>query len=112
MKPLPLSKEYEVGSEGFSQIEFRAPGYQDYRRIGPVYEVQRGIILRDRDAIFAYAETLVTKPAAGALSALDIADTLRLEEHVLDFFIDFRTLLAKPTSSSSGSNGPPTMSTG
>jgi len=102
VKPLPLSKSYTAGSETFSTIELRDPAFADYRQIGPVYDFQRGIVIRDREAIFAYVDRLVTKPAAGALIVLDLADTMALEDHILAFFTAARASLAKPTNSSSG----------
>lgn len=111
MKDLPLSKMYTAGSETFSAVTFRDPFYLDYRQIGPVYDVQRGIVLRDRDALFAYVDRLVTSPSVGALAALDLADSMALEDHVLHFFIAARKSLASSTNSSSGSVGTPPIST-
>lgn len=112
MKPLVLSKPYTSGSETFSTITFREPAYQDYRQIGPVYDVQRGIVLRDREAIFSYVDRLVTSPAVGALAVLNVEDTMALEDHVLDFFVQARKSRAARESSFSGSAGTPAMSTG
>lgn len=111
MGPLPLSKPYTSGSETFSTIEFREPAYQDYRQVGPVYDVQRGIVLRDREAIYGYVDRLVTKPAVGALAAMNVEDTMALEDHVLDFFVQARKSRAARESSSSGSAGTPATST-
>lgn len=112
MKPLVLSKPYTSGSETFDKIEFREPAYQDYRQIGPVYDVQRGIVLRDREVIFSYVDRLVTSPAVGALAVLSVEDTMALEDHVLDFFVSARKSRAARASSSSGSAGTPDTSTG
>lgn len=112
MTPLKLSKTYDAGSEPFSELVFREPTYADYRQIGPAYEVQNGLVLRDRDAIFGYAERLVTKPAAGALVALNLEDTMALEDHILRFFSATRGSMIKRTGSSSGSTGTQDTSTG
>lgn len=112
MKDISLSRAYTAGSETFSAVELRDPTYADYRRIGPVYDFQRGLVLRDREAIFAYVDALVTRPAAGALAVLDLADAMALEDHILDFFIAARKSIASPTNSSSGSAGTPATSTG
>ncbi|MBB3771526.1 hypothetical protein FHS55_002125 [Angulomicrobium tetraedrale] len=112
MKDLPLSKTYTAGSESFAVIKLRDPGYADYRQIGPVYEVQRGIVIRDREAVFTYVDRLITSPAAGALAVLDLTDTLALEDHILAFFINARTSAPASTNSSSGSDGTPPISTG
>lgn len=112
MKPLPLSKTYTAGREEFSAVEFRAPLLPDYREVGPVLDIQNRVLLRDREAIFAYVDRLVTKPAAGALAVLDLGDAMALEDHIVDFFIEARVSRAKPTSSSSGSAGTPKPSIG
>lgn len=112
MKPLPLSKTYAAGNEVFSSIEFRAPLLPDYRDIGPVLDIQDRILLRDREAIFAYVQRLAIKPPAGALMVLDLGDAMALEDHIVDFFIEARVSRAKLTNSSSGSAGAPTPSIG
>lgn len=107
MKPFTLSRTYSAGSEIFGAVEFRAPTLPDYREIGPVVEVQRNVVLRDRQAIWAYVDRLVTKPAVGALAVLDVADAMALEDHVVAFFIEARASRAKRMNSSSGSDGAP-----
>lgn len=112
MKPLPLSKTYTAGPETFSAVEFRAPMLPDYRAIGPVLDIQNRVLLRDREAIFAYVERLVIKPPAAALAVLDVGDAMALEDHIVDFFIEARVSRAKLTNSSSASDGAPTPSIG
>ncbi|WGD31202.1 phage tail assembly protein [Ancylobacter sp. WKF20] len=112
MEKLTLSKSYTVGEQTFSAIELRDPRFADYRQIGPVYDLQRGILLRDREAIFAYVDRLVTSPAPGALAALDLADTMALEDHILGFFSKARRSIARSPNSSSDSTGAPPTSTG
>lgn len=111
MKPFPLSKTYTIGSEVFSAIELRDPTFLDYRQIGPAYDVHRGVMLPDREAIFSYVERLITKPAAGALVELSVEDAMGLEDHVLNFFVDARISLSKRMNSSSASDGHPSTST-
>lgn len=112
MTPYICSRRYEVAGESFDGIEFRAPTFQDYRQIGPAYEVQRGVVIIDRAAIFAYVDRLVVRPSAGALQVLDLEDVMGLEDHILDFFIKARMSRASRMSSSSGSAGAPAMSIG
>ena len=108
MEPFILSRTYTAGSESFSTVEFRAPALPDFREIGPVLDVQRNVVLRDRQAIWAYVDRLLTKPAAGALAVLDVGDSMALEDHVVAFFIEARISRAKRMNSSSGSDGAPT----
>lgn len=106
MKSVPLSQTYTAGSEVFSAVEFRDPTFLDYRQLGPAFDVQRGIILRDRDAIFAYADRLIQKPAAGALAVLNLEDSMAVEEAIMGFFtqaIRSRNKLANLSSDSDGS---------
>jgi len=112
MKPLSLSKTYTAGPEVFSAIEFREPLMPDYRAIGPVLDIQSRVILRDREAIFAYVDRLAIKPPAGALAVLDLGDAMALEDHIVDFFIEARVSRASPTNSSSASDGAPKPSIG
>lgn len=107
MTPFTLSRSYSVGSETFSTIVFRAPALPDYREIGPVVEMQRNVVLRDRQAIWSYVDRLVTSPAPGALAVLDVGDTMALEDHVVAFFIEARASRARRMNSSSGSDGAP-----
>lgn len=109
MEPLKLSKAYTIGSETFDTVEFRDPNYADYRQIGAPLDFQKGVMVRDREAIFAYVDRLVTRPAAGALQILNVADAMALEDHILRFFIMARTSRPQPMSSSSGSDGTPDM---
>ncbi|MEP9378386.1 hypothetical protein ABLE91_16845 [Aquabacter sp. CN5-332] len=110
MKPFECSKSYTSGSETFSQIEFREPGFADYRQLGAPVDVQRGIVIRDREVIFAYVDRLATKPSHGALQVLNLGDTMALEEHVIAFFIEARKSRASLMSSFSGSDGAPNTS--
>ncbi|WP_323011119.1 phage tail assembly protein [Paracoccus sp. (in: a-proteobacteria)] len=110
MEPLKLSKSYTIGSETFDTVEFREPNYADYRQIGAPMDFQKGILVRDREATFAYVDRLVTRPAAGALQTLTVTDAMALEDHILRFFITARTSRAQPTSSSSVSDGTPDTS--
>ncbi len=111
LEPLPLSQTYTVGSETFSRIEFRNPNFADYRQIGAPLDVQKGVLIRDREATFAYLDRLVTRPAAGALQVLNVADTMAAEDHIHRFFIACRASQMGLMNSSSGSAGPPDMST-
>ncbi|GGF56718.1 hypothetical protein GCM10007301_15510 [Azorhizobium oxalatiphilum] len=110
MDALPLSRTYTSGSSTFDRVELRDPTYVDYRRIGPVFDVQKGVVLRDREAVFAYVDALTTSPPIGALAVLNLGDTVALEEHILGFFINARRSRASPMNSSSGSDGIPDTS--
>ncbi|UHD45534.1 phage tail assembly protein [Aureimonas altamirensis] len=108
---IKLSKVYEAGSERFAHVELREPTYLDYRQIGRPFDVQRGVVIRDRDATFAYVDRLCTSPATGALAVLNLADSMSLEEAVLAFFTDAMRSKAGLESSSSASAGSPDTST-
>lgn len=95
MKPIKLSKTYTVGNETFDQVELRDPMYADYRQIGPVYDVQKTIVIHDREATFAYADRLAMRPSAGALQVLSLEDTMAIEDEIYDFFVDARVSRAK-----------------
>ncbi len=112
MKQIKLSKTYTVGSETFDRVDLRDPNYADYRQFGPVYEVQKTIVIHNREATFAYADRLVMSPSAGALQTLDLEDAMAIEDEIYGFFVDARISRAKLTNSSSGSTGTPDMSTG
>lgn len=112
MKTVPLSKQYVIGSLAFSEAVFRAPMLKDYRELGQPVVSGQGMVVRDRDTIFAYIDRLVTSPAAAPLQEIELVDALALEEAVLDFFVEARKLLRKPGNSSSGSAGSPATSTG
>ena len=105
LSPFPLSKTYSAGSETFAEVVLREPTFEDYRQLGPAYDVQKGLMLPDRDAIFAYVDRLVQKPAAGALAVLTVEDAMGLEGHILDFFVNARVSLNRRMNSSSASAG-------
>lgn len=105
MTTVTLSQTYTAGSETFSAVEIREPTFQDYRQIGPAFDVQCGIVLRDREAIFAYADRLIQKPAAGALQALNLEDAMAVEEAIMSFFTQAIRSRNKRGNSSSDSDG-------
>ena len=110
-KTVKLSRKYVVGSEMFEAATFRDPVLADYREIGsPVIGVA-GAVARDREAIFAYVDRLVTSPAAGALQTLDLVDALKIEAGILDFFTEANARLREPANSSSASAGDQATST-
>lgn len=111
MEHLALSRTYTAGSETFSRLEFRAPTHLEYRQIGAPFDMQRGVVLNDREAIWRWADTLLTAPAVGALAMLDVGDSMALEDHILDFFVEARISRAMSVNLSSGSDGAPPTST-
>lgn len=109
MKAVPLSRTYTVGSSVFSALNFREPKLADYRQIGRAIEVQRGVVVTYPDAIWSYVDRLLQDTPPGALNELDLADTLAVEEAIIDFFTEANKLLRSRENSSSASDGvPPT----
>ncbi|MBS9720174.1 phage tail assembly protein [Tianweitania sp. BSSL-BM11] len=110
-KIVPLSRCYTVGSAVFDTLTIREPKLSDYRQIGRVAELQRGVIVIFPEAIWAYSERLLQDLPPGALSELDLDDAMAVEDAILDFFSEARARLNKRASSSSDSAGDQAMST-
>lgn len=95
-KPVPLSKTYEVHGVAFNSLTLREPTGVDYWSIGPIGEWQPtdggNVLISLRDAIRSYAERLVVAPTGttglDALAVLGLADTLKVERAVKDFFTE------------------------
>lgn len=93
-KPVPLSKKYEVHGVSFDSLSVREPTGVEYWSVGPIAEWQPtengNVLVTFRDAIRSYAERLVEAPTGSTvldvLSVLNLADTLRVERAVKDFF--------------------------
>ena len=107
-KSVRLSRSYEAHGETFDSITLREPTGADYWALGPIQELQPvgdgHALLTHTDTIKAYAERLIGDRAPGRLAVLDLADTLKVEAAVRDFF---STAMARnrPQTSSSGAPG-------
>ena len=107
MTTVPLSRQYVIGSAVFDALTFRAPKLADYREIGKVAEMQRGVVVVYNDAVWQYADRLLQAVSTGALSELDLTDALAVEGAIIDFFTEATKLLNKRETSSSDSVGAP-----
>lgn len=104
-KVIKLSQRYEVHGAAFDAITMREPTGADYWALGPIAETQPGpnggiAVITFHDKKRDYAERLINLDA-GALAVLNLADTLKVEQAVTDFFIEARSS-NKPSTSSSG----------
>ena len=106
-----LTRQYVVGSAIFDTLTFRAPKLADYRAIGKVAEVQRGVVVTYDNAIWQYVDRLVEGVPSGALAELEIVDALAVEAEIVGFFTAANRQLRERESSSSGSAGDQSTST-
>ena len=107
MKSVKLSKRYTPGSASFDALAFREPTLADYRQVGKVIELQRGVVVTYPEAIWAYADRLLESSVVppGAMGELDLEDAMAVEEAIVGFFTEARSRLNARTNSSSGSDG-------
>ncbi len=103
-----LSRRYDHGSTPFDTVVLREPKLKDRRVGGPVLDIQRGVVLRDDEAIWRYVNMLLVEPASpGAIDLLDLPDAELLSETVVSFFTKARLFYIERTNSSSASDGTP-----
>ncbi|MEF2553256.1 phage tail assembly protein [Aurantimonas sp. A2-1-M11] len=108
---IKLSRRYDHGSAPFDTVVLREPKLKDRRVGGPVLDVQRGVVLRDDEAIWRYVSMLMVEPQSpGAIDLLDLADAEMLSETIVGFFTRARLSYIERTNSSSGSDGTPDAS--
>ena len=92
--PIPLSKKYEVHGIAFDGLTAREPTGVEYWSTGPIAEWQPtengSVLVVHRDALRSYAERLIEAPTGtttlAVLAVLSLADSLRVERVVKDFF--------------------------
>lgn len=105
---IKLSRRYDHGTTPFDTVVLREPKLKDRRAGGPVLDIQRGVVLRDDEAIWRYVSMLLTEPESpGAIDLLDLADAEMLSETVVGFFTKARLSYIERTNSPSGSGGTP-----
>ncbi len=117
-KSIPLSRKYEAHGQVFDSVVLRAPKLRDHIAIGDPIEAHRGpdgngrFVVEYLDRIEAYLDRLAVpgKPGRECLDDLDLTDSIRLKEAVIDFFTEARERLAKPTNSSPVAANPSTSS--
>jgi len=103
---IKLSRSYDHGSMPFDTVVLREPKLKDRRAGGPVLDIQRGVVLRDDEAIWRYVSMLLVEPTSpGAIDLLDLADAEILSETIVGFFTKARVSSIERMSSSSGSAG-------
>lgn len=108
---IKLSRRYDHGSTPFDTVVLREPKLKDRRAVGPLFDIQRGIVLWDDERLWLYVDRLLTEPfSSGALELLDLVDAEAIEGAIKDFFVEASSRLARPTNSSSGSDGMPDAS--
>lgn len=108
---IKLSRRYDHGTTPFDTVVLREPKLKDRRAGGPVLDIQRGVVLRDDEAIWRYVSMLLVEPVSpGAIDLLDLADAEMLSETIVGFFTRARLSSIERTNSSSGSAGTPDAS--
>lgn len=108
---IKLARRYDHGSTPFDTVVLREPKLKDRRAGGPVLDIQRGVVLKDDEAIWRYVAMLLVEPASpGAIDLLDLADAEALSETIVGFFTKARLSYIERTSLSSGSDGTPDAS--
>ena len=108
---IPLSRRYDHGTTPFDTVVLRKPKLKDRRAGGPVLDIQRGVVLRDDEAIWRYVSMLLVEPASpGAIDLLDLADAEILSETIIGFFTKARLFFIERTNSSFASDGTPDAS--
>lgn len=102
---IKLSRRYEAHGATFDAITLREPTGADYWHLGAIAEWQPAgegmALITYHEKVRAYAERLVTAPAGVAvatLAVLDLADTLKVDRAVRDFFQAANSSNAPPTS--------------
>lgn len=119
-KVVPLSRVYDETGKPIQEIAFRAPRWPDYMAIGQIAEWQQmqggaPVLIRYVEKIGEYAERLIDPPEAiVTLTALDLVDSLAVEDAIADFFREARAAQTKsdgsPINSSGDSDGDPATS--
>ena len=105
-KTIQLSRMYEAHGSAFDTLTLREPTGADYWHVGgrprewqPLGE---GVALITHfDRVKAYAERIAGDNAPARLAVLDLADTMKVEAAVLDFFTEAMRS-NEPSTSSSG----------
>ena len=112
MKTLDLITPFPWGAQTITQIEIREPNGSEFIRLGEPYlnsigDDGRVANVEDNEVIRAYCEMLIVTPARLPLDLLGLADSMRLKDAVLDFFIIARRagLKGAPKPSSASSDG-------
>lgn len=107
-----LSKTYAGAGGGFSSLAFRQPKWRDFVEFGDIEEWQPTalddggrpasfVLIRNEEAVAKYADRLLMSPhSPGDLELLNLADTLKVQGAIKDFFRDARTSSAPPIDSS------------
>lgn len=105
-----LSRSYESHGKTFDSVTLRPPKWRDYMEIGEIQEPQPGangvFVVTYPERIEAYALRLSVggerAPDGADLMSLDLADTMRVREAIIDFFAEARRQEPSSTSSSGG----------
>ena len=107
MLTVPLTRPYHETGKPVSSLTFRPPRWTEWLEFGDVEEwvptaAGHEILARNMDAIAKYAmKCMVDADPSVVLPVLDIADSMRLTNAIVDFFEDARRSARMPTSSSS-----------
>lgn len=105
-RSIKLSQRYEAHGATFDAIALREPTGADYWALGPIEAWQPNgaggaALLTFNEVIRAYAERLGGDGAVAKLAVLNLADTLKVEDAVRDFFRKAEASNRPATSSSS-----------
>lgn len=104
---LPLSKTYTLGDATFSSLLYREPRYPDYVAEGLpqqwVYGDGNRVLQTSTEIIHAYVDRLFERSDQAQI--VNLADTLKIEDTILDFFSEARISNATQADSSGDSDG-------
>jgi len=104
---LTLSKSYPFGDGKFSTLRYRAPRFPDYVAEGKpqqwVYGDGNRVLQVSTECINAYVDRLFER--SDHVQIADLADTLLIEDTILDFFTEARISNATQADSSGDSDG-------
>ena len=106
---IPLSRVYEAHGKSFDKVEMREPKLRDHFAVGDPVEAHSGpdgqgrFVIEHNDRFDAYLDRLCVegKPGRECLVDLDLADSMRLRDAIVSFFLAARARNKPPTSSSS-----------
>lgn len=112
MTKIDLVAPVDFNGQTVTHIQIREPNGSEFIRFGEPYVLTAspggGVVnVEEPGAIEAYCQAIIVAPAGFPLSALSMADAMRLKEALFDFFSSARRSGSKAgqTSSSAPSDG-------
>lgn len=93
-KTIQLSKKYSAHDKVFDAVVIREPTYADAfmeglgKPMDVTYTGAGPVMITHPQVIDGYLQRLVVEPGYECISHLSVADSLKLEKAVVDFFLD------------------------